>query len=57
MNSETGKVIVVDEHELPPMEREKWVQFDLGETLSVKGIDFVVHDVSDQRLVLKFKKK
>jgi hypothetical protein len=35
----------------------EWVRFDIGEVIEVKGIRFKVHDVSDQRLVLKFANK
>lgn len=35
----------------------EWTQFQLGEEITVKGIVFRVHDVSDQRLVLKFARK
>ena len=57
MNTHTGEVIVTTDAELEKRpDRRDWVKFDIGETVTVKGINFRVHDVSDQRLVLKFVK-
>lgn len=63
MNSETGKVLDSARlHELfgkmtpeqRAVERPKWREFEMGEVIMVKGIRFRVHDIGDQRLVLKF---
>ena len=57
MNIETGKVLSEEEVKLfTETERKKWIAFEIGETIEVRGIKFRVHDVSDQRLVLKFAK-
>ncbi len=62
MNPGTGEVVQLDEQfrrrdpeRFNKIERE-WVQFNIGEVIEVRGIRFKVHDVSDQRLVLKFAK-
>ena len=68
MNPETGKVLIVDDNAAAMKEKfdalndvdktvplREWVKFEIGEEINVKGIKLKVHDVSDQRLVLKFK--
>jgi hypothetical protein len=71
MNSSTGQVLpmeqLIAEGEAgdPKASRElvverikrDWTEFTIGEEITLKGIEFKVHDVGDQRLVLKFKKK
>ncbi len=37
--------------------KREWTEFTLGETITVKNIQFVVKKVSNQRLVLKFVNK
>jgi len=65
MNSENGAVLNEQQlqerlgklsPEARQVEQRKWTMFEIGEAISVKGIPFRVHDVSDQRLVLKFAK-
>jgi hypothetical protein len=59
-NGDVVKILSVDFDGLPEEQKAKiqrdWVRFNIGEVISVKGITFSVHDVSDQRLVLKFVK-
>lgn len=63
MNPATGEVVRLDEKferehpERAAQIRRDWVQLTPGEIVEVKGIRFRVHDVGDQRLVLKFDKK
>lgn len=63
MNPATGEVVRLDEKferenpERASQIKREWIQFNIGEHVDVKGITFAVHDVSDQRLVLKFVKK
>lgn len=54
MNPSTGEVINLSDGTVT--KPHNWTQFDIGEEINVKGIVFKVHDVSDQRLVLKFVK-
>ena len=65
MNSETGQVLPESElHklfeampvEVRAAEQPKWRMFEMGETIEIKGIQFAVHEIGEQRLVLKFKK-
>jgi hypothetical protein len=65
MNSETGQVLPESElreklNAMDPAirkaEQPKWRMFEIGEILEAKGIRFRVHEVGDQRLVLKFVK-
>lgn len=64
MNSETGQVLPEAElmekfrklsDEARRVEQPKWRMFEIGETIQIKGIAFTVHEVGDQRLILKFK--
>jgi hypothetical protein len=59
VNSETGEVFRGTEEEVKQRigSSPNWVAFNIGELVEVKGILFKVHEVSDQRLVLKFAKK
>ncbi len=63
MNNSTGEVVSESELEarLAAMtepqrvsEKHRWTRFAIDELIKVKGLTFRVHDVSDQRLVLKF---
>ena len=63
MNSDTGQVLPEMEllkklgsmtPEARAAETAKWRIFEIGEVISIKGINFKVHEVGDSRLVLKF---
>lgn len=44
-----------DETTLKP-EQRKWTRFEEGEVIDVKGVNMIVHEIGESRLVLKFKK-
>jgi hypothetical protein len=63
MNTETGRVLTeaeLKEHLAPfsgherKTEKRKWRNFEIGERVNLKGMTFTVHEVGDQRIVLKF---
>ncbi len=57
MNTSTGEVIHLTEEEAVNLNKREWTQFTIGEIVEVKGIKFSVHNVGNQKLVLKFANK
>lgn len=55
MNNQTGEVRKFTDEQAAQLSPREWTLFAIGEEIDVKGIVFLVKEVSHQRLVLKFK--